>query len=78
MTNVAAMAHDPHWTDCLMRNSRGVPLGNYRFHVDGHGWTLDSQPFAVVQGGLAPSAMKVNNVITVTTSWLAPKGWRLR
>ena len=55
----------------------GVPLGNYRFHVEGHGWTLDSQPFAVVPGGLAPSAMKVNNTITVTTSWLAPKGWRL-
>ena len=55
----------------------GVPLGNYRFHVDGHNWTLDSQPFAVGAGGLAPSAMKVNGTITVTTNWFAPKGWRL-
>ena len=55
----------------------GVPLGNYRFHVEGHNWTLDSQPFAVVPGGLAPSAMNVNGTITITTSWFAPKGWRL-
>jgi predicted P-loop ATPase len=30
MTNVVAIAHDPHWTDGLMRNSHGVPLGNLR------------------------------------------------
>jgi predicted P-loop ATPase len=30
MTNIVAIAYDPHWTDRLMRNSRGVPLGNLR------------------------------------------------
>src|SRR5690606_16615647 len=31
----------------------GVPLGRYRFFVEGHGWTLASEPFEVVPGGLA-------------------------
>jgi neutral ceramidase len=55
----------------------GVPLGKYRFHVDGHGWMLDSNPFQVVQGGLDVSALRSGGNINVTTSWFAPKGWRL-
>jgi len=56
----------------------GLPLGNYRFHVEGAGWMLDSTPFAVVAGGviLAPPTRTGGNVRTVT-SWHAPKGWRL-
>ncbi|MDB4958862.1 MAG: Alkaline ceramidase domain protein [Myxococcales bacterium] len=54
----------------------GVPLGNYRFHVDGKGWTLDSQPFQVIAGGLVPTAIR-GSTIQITARWHAPKGWRL-
>lgn len=56
----------------------GLPLGNYRFHVEGAGWTLDSNPFAVVAGGavLAAPTRSGGNVRTIV-SWHAPKGWRL-
>ncbi len=54
----------------------GVPLGNYRFHVTGNNWTLDSDPFAVVQGGLEASAARATTV-NVTVKWHATKGYRL-
>ena len=54
----------------------GVPLNNYRFHVEGSTWTLDSQPFQVVAGGLVPTAVR-SGTINVTATWFAPKGWRL-
>ncbi|MBL0214406.1 MAG: hypothetical protein IPQ07_11015 [Myxococcales bacterium] len=56
----------------------GLPLGNYRFHVEGAGWSLDSDPFAVIAGGVvlgAPSRTAGN--VKVGVSWHAPKGWRL-
>lgn len=54
----------------------GVPAGNYRFHVEGDGWSVDSDPFAVVPGGLEATATRAAQ-ITATVSWHAPKGWRL-
>ena len=55
----------------------GVPLGNYRFHVDGKNWSLDSQPFAVVAGGLeATAAATTVNGTSITVSIEAPLGWR--
>jgi hypothetical protein len=54
-----------------------VPLGNYRFHVEGQGWSLDSSPFEVVAGGLDATATRVGNTIHTTVRWHAPKGWRL-
>ncbi len=56
----------------------GLPLGNYRFHVEGAGWMLESSPFAVIGGGviLAQPTRTGGNVRTVV-SWYAPKGWRL-
>ncbi|MEZ4365445.1 MAG: neutral/alkaline non-lysosomal ceramidase N-terminal domain-containing protein [Kofleriaceae bacterium] len=55
----------------------GVPLGNYRFHVEGDGWTLDSDAFAVVPGGLeAQVTATTTTTATVTIRWSAPKGWR--
>ena len=53
-----------------------VKLGNYRFHVVGTTWTLDSSPFQVVAGGLAVTAARATT-INVTVRWYAPKGWRL-
>lgn len=54
-----------------------VPLGRYRFHVEGKGWSLDSSPFEVVAGGLNASAVRMANTIRTTIRWHAPKGWRL-
>jgi neutral ceramidase len=54
----------------------GVPLGNYRFHVDGNGWSVDSDPFQVVAGGLEATATRASS-IAVTVSWHAQKGFRL-
>jgi hypothetical protein len=58
-------------------DTRGnVRLGNYRFHVTGKAWTLDSAPFAVVPGGLAVTAARATT-INIGVRWYAPKGWRL-
>jgi hypothetical protein len=54
----------------------GVPLANYRFHVVGKGWTLDSNPFAVVPGGVDPKVTR-SATVDVMVRWSAPKGWRL-
>lgn len=55
----------------------GLPLGNYRFHVEGEGWTLDSTPFEVVRGGVAVvQPQRVGGMIRATATWYAPKGWR--
>jgi neutral ceramidase len=58
-------------------NRGGVPLGNYRFHVDGQSWSLDSSPFMVVPGGNSSTALRMTGSIHVNVSWNAPKGWRL-
>jgi neutral ceramidase len=56
----------------------GVPLGNYRFHVEGSGWMLDSQPFQVIAGGLAiVQTSRVGGNVHASVTWHAPKGWRL-
>lgn len=55
----------------------GLPLGTYRFHVAGKGWTVDSAPFEVVEGGMNVTAMRTGNVVRSTVRWHAPKGWRL-
>jgi neutral ceramidase len=55
-----------------------VPLGNYRFHVEGAGWSLDSQPFTVVAGGAVLSgAARAGGMAKASILWSAPKGWRL-
>jgi hypothetical protein len=54
-----------------------VPLGRYRFHVEGKGWTLDSDPFEVVAGGVTAVVSRSNGQIHIAVKWHAPKGWRL-
>ncbi len=55
----------------------GLPLGNYRFHVEGDGWSLDSDPFAVVPGGAnAAISSVVGTVVNAQLHWEAPRGWR--
>lgn len=55
----------------------GMPLLRYRFHVEGNGWTLDSNPFQLVQGGLVATAARASTNININVRWHAPKGWRL-
>jgi len=55
----------------------GLPLGKYRFHVEGSGWTLNSSSFDVTKGGLAPVAIRTGGKIRTTVRWHAPKGFRL-
>jgi len=56
----------------------GLPLGRYRFHVEGSTWSIDSDPFTVVTGGMKLGApLRTNNTVKVTAQWHAPKGWRL-
>jgi hypothetical protein len=55
----------------------GVPLGNYRFHVDGDKFSIDSAPFQVVAGGLTGTATRASGSITIGVRWWAQKGWRL-
>jgi len=55
----------------------GLPLGSYRFHVVGDGWTLDSDAFEVTPATLSVGASRGVGGITVKASLLAPKGYRL-
>ncbi|MDQ3367278.1 MAG: hypothetical protein M3680_17790 [Myxococcota bacterium] len=60
-------------------NARGgVPLARYRFRVEGNGWTMTSNPFEVIAGGLvAGPVQRTGGNVRVTVAWHAPKGWRL-
>jgi len=60
-----------------MADRAGVPLGNYRFHVVGDGWTLDSAPFEVVAGGVELTASRTGTALTATVRLHAAKGFRL-
>ncbi|HLL23297.1 MAG TPA: hypothetical protein VK427_14265, partial [Kofleriaceae bacterium] len=56
----------------------GLPLGRYRFTVEGNGWTLSSNAFEVVAGGVAIGTVtRANGNIRTPVAWHAPKGWRL-
>jgi neutral ceramidase len=55
----------------------GVPLGTYRFHVEGDGWALDSEPFEVVPGGTRVAATRAGTQLTLTSTLAAPEGYRL-
>ena len=56
----------------------GVPLGKYRFHVEGNGWMIDSNAFTVVPGGLVvDQPARTGGTIYASANWHAPNGWRL-
>jgi neutral ceramidase len=60
-----------------LEGARRVPLGRYRFHVEGAGYQLDSDPFEVVPAALEVSAVRDGSSIRVTTAMRAAKGYRL-
>jgi len=58
----------------------GVPKGKYRFHVEGKTWSLDSNPFEVVDGTLVITGVQKldgGTRVQASVQWHAPKGWRL-
>ena len=55
----------------------GLALGTYRFHVEGTGYSVDSDPFTVTVGALEVSAMRAGTTISATASYHAPDGFRL-
>ena len=64
-------------TDAL-EDRPGVPLGRYRFHVEGTGYVLDSDPFRVSEGALAITAAQAGTQLTITAAYAAaPDDWRL-
>lgn len=55
----------------------GLALGRYRFHVEGAGWTLNSNAFEVVNGALSVTATRAANAFTVAAGYEARDGWRV-
>jgi hypothetical protein len=62
--------------DALDRRG-GVPLGRYRFKVDGDGWTLTSRAFEVVAGPLTVGAQRNGTSVAGQATWEPRKGYRL-
>jgi hypothetical protein len=55
----------------------GVPLGRYRFHVEGTGYTLDSDPFEVVAGPMQVAARSEGGDLVIEAGYEPREGWRL-
>lgn len=61
-----------------LEDRAGVPLGRYRFRVDGSGYTLHSDPFDVVPGALAVTAAAAGGDLALTLAYVAEQpNWRL-
>jgi hypothetical protein len=60
-------------------DSRGnVPLARYRFSVEGKNWTISSNPFQVIDGGLViGTVVRANGNIRTPSLYHAPKGYRV-
>jgi len=55
----------------------GLPLGRYRFHVEGAGYTVDSDPFEVVAGPIELVATRSGADISLRARYQPREGWRL-
>lgn len=60
-----------------LSNRAGVPLGRYRFHVEGTGYRLDSDAFTVAAGSLAVTATRIGSTLRVSVGYEVREGWRL-
>jgi len=61
----------------VLADRAGMPLGRYRFHVEGTGYTLDSDPFEVVPATLRVSARREGASVVVDARFDPREGWRL-
>ena len=55
----------------------GVPVGTYRFHVEGSGYAIDSDPFAVEPATVDLEASYAAGTLSGTATFHAENGWRL-
>lgn len=55
----------------------GLPLGRYRFSVEGAGYAIQSTPFDVVEGSLDVDASVASTTVNVDAFYLAADGYRL-
>jgi len=55
----------------------GVPLGRYRFHVEGTGYMVDSSAFEVIPAALTVTATLAGTNVNLDVGYDAPGGWRL-
>lgn len=55
----------------------GIALGRYRFHVEGAGWTLNSNPFRVVEAQLSVMAQHDGANLRISVGYESRNGWRL-
>lgn len=55
----------------------GLPLGRYRFRVEGTGYAIESDPFEVVPAALSTSARADGGAVVIEAGFEAREGWRL-
>lgn len=55
----------------------GLPLGNYRFRIDGTGYEVASDPFEVVEAELSLTSAAAGADLRVTAGYDVPYGFRL-
>lgn len=55
----------------------GLPLGRYRFAIEGTGYSLTSEPFEVVPATLDVAATRNGDVVDLDVAYLSPQGFRL-
>jgi neutral ceramidase len=60
-----------------LRDRPGVPTGCYRFHVEGEGYQVTSDPFEVEPTELTVSVAVDDTDLVVTAHYNAPYGWRV-
>lgn len=60
-----------------LSNRAALPLGRYRFHIEGAGYTLDSDIVDVVAGSLDLTATTATNAVVLDVGYLAADGFRL-
>ncbi len=65
------------WEHGALEDRAGLPLGRYRFHVEGTSYTLDSSPFEVVAGPIEVRPSADGAAIGIDARYQPREGWRL-
>jgi neutral ceramidase len=60
-----------------LEDRAGLPLGRYRFHVEGTGYSVDSAPFEVTRGAIDVRASLDGAAIAIDARYQPREGWRL-
>lgn len=60
-----------------LEDRAGLPLGRYRFHVEGTGYTVDSAPFEVTAGPIDARASLDGATVAIEARYQPREGWRL-